>query len=465
MPSLHSLSRPILLSLFFNILPRALAFSFSYTAPTQCGPLTVSWTGGIAPYYLLITPLFNVPLNLSIPSSAYSNGKGSYTTNLALANPEQFLLTMSDATGTGTGGTSGVLTVADPVNGATCDTTAPSLPFNFVTPTSLQQCRQYTINGYSSAIQPITVVGLIPLGSTFLLYPPVGSTSFNWTADVKSGTSIVLSLFDAQGRTGGATDLLTVGSSNDATCIDSSSPASTITSNPSSTGSSPSATDSNSSGDSNTGAIIGGSVAAAIVSLAIVGLLILFFMRKRRNKNDTPHISTQFGGKRQSLEPHMESGVLHEPSAVDNYEPVPFMLPPSSASGRTSDYGQYPPGSAHGDTEASGSVAGGGVAAVGSAGYNKRTEAYRGSRRSTENTPTRFIIHSDAGEVPDAQEDEEPETVELPPQYASINGKVVRSPTYREPGAGASSSRAEDSFAHVPGEEEHPLLPMASRHS
>lgn len=38
-------------------LPSVLGFSFSYSAPTQCGALTLTWTGGTAPFSVLITPV------------------------------------------------------------------------------------------------------------------------------------------------------------------------------------------------------------------------------------------------------------------------------------------------------------------------------------------------------------------------------------------------------------------------
>lgn len=69
---------------------------------------------------------------------------------------------------------------------------------------------------------------------------------------------------------------------------------------------------------------------------------------------------------------------------------------------------------------------------------SKFSEAFSG-RTNTPNTPARFVLHTDAGELPATNEDE---VVELPPQYGSFGGKVNRSPTYREgqTSSGATSS-------------------------
>jgi hypothetical protein len=48
---------------------------------------------------------------------------------------------MSDANGFGTGGTTDLITVGGPVDGNTCNTTDPGVPFTFEFTAILQQCR------------------------------------------------------------------------------------------------------------------------------------------------------------------------------------------------------------------------------------------------------------------------------------------------------------------------------------
>lgn len=163
-------------------------------------------------------------------------------------------------------------------------------------------------------------------------------------------------------------------------------------------------------------------------------------MRRRRKSKDTPHISIHFGKKRVG-DPHVDPEPHdHEPSSAtndgSNYMPIPFILPAPGIGSRTphaSDNGHHTVGGDSSSNTELQDMAGGSSTA--DAAYNKRREAYS-SRGPEENTPARFVLHSDGGAITDAapEDEEEEETVELPPQYTSINGKVVRSPTYRERG-------------------------------
>ncbi|KAG8902747.1 hypothetical protein FRB99_004172 [Tulasnella sp. 403] len=464
-PQWRSLS---LLALFpFAVSP----FSFSYSAPTQCGDLTIKWQGGTPPFSLTIVPpanwaartyikAFNVPRNVSIPPTAYSNGQGSFTATLPLPSQKQFLLTMSDASGFGTGGLSDLLTVGDPVNNASCDLTEPSLAFNFQLNTALQQCRPYTISNYNGSTAPVTIYGMIPLGSVFQLNPTGNVPQYTWTADAKAGTRIIWAMFDAAGRTGGSSDVTIVGSSDDTSCITSDSPASTASTQtqtsasvPSSATASPSSGADTGSASSSKGGIIGGAVAGGIVVAVVIGTLLWFLIRRSRDKkHQKGHVSTQFHKRRSRIDPELdplphEGGVLE---AGHNYEPEPYMLPASADhTPDPTEGGDYRPGGASaGWTEGSTvSTLQPGAArrnpAASSHPSSKFSEAYSG--RSQPNTPARFVLHTDAGELPEAAAEEE-EVVELPPQYNSITGASIgRSPTYRErsanaPVAGSSST-------------------------
>ncbi|KAG8678458.1 hypothetical protein FRC09_019823, partial [Ceratobasidium sp. 395] len=136
------------------------AFSFVFTAPVQCGNLTVTWSGGTAPYSLLITPLFSTPQNISIPNSAYNGTYGSFTTALRVTGTQsqrRFLLTMSDATGMGAGGTSGLLTAGVDGGSQSCNLTDPGTDFTYELNGALRQCQPYRWEGYSGAVQPVTI--------------------------------------------------------------------------------------------------------------------------------------------------------------------------------------------------------------------------------------------------------------------------------------------------------------------
>jgi len=95
--------------------------------------------GGQPPFRLVILsvgPLFSHPIyisqsiiqpqqrlrNISIPSSAFQDNAGSFTTQLTAAKDERILLSMSDATGETAGGITEFLTVGPSANGNQCDT-------------------------------------------------------------------------------------------------------------------------------------------------------------------------------------------------------------------------------------------------------------------------------------------------------------------------------------------------------
>jgi len=85
----------------------------------------------------VFSPLADIP----VPSSAFSDGQGSYTIpQLPLEEGTEFLLSMSDATGFGSGEMTTLLTVGAPVANNTCDTRL-SQDFYFDTPAVPTQCR------------------------------------------------------------------------------------------------------------------------------------------------------------------------------------------------------------------------------------------------------------------------------------------------------------------------------------
>ncbi|KAJ3842578.1 hypothetical protein F5878DRAFT_697780 [Lentinula raphanica] len=237
------------------------AFSFSATPAVidSCGNVTLTWTGGSPPFYLLAIPIFGTPRNISIPDSAYQNDI-----------PRQ---------GFGSGGDTQILQMGD-ASSESCNTTDPGSAFTFQLNAALQQCREFTFEAYTAAIQPVTIlVGVIPGGDSFTLSPPNGSTSYEWTADIWNGTTIVFMMVDAEGRQGGTSDTLTVGTSDNSSCINASSPVATTS--PIASSANSTSTDSGSS--TSVGAIVGGAVGGS-VTLAAGMLFALCCIRRRRGK-------------------------------------------------------------------------------------------------------------------------------------------------------------------------------------
>ncbi|KAG6381116.1 hypothetical protein JVT61DRAFT_5514 [Boletus reticuloceps] len=306
------------LALYFSV-----ALSFSVTVgspPTQCGSLNVTWTGGRAPFEIVLIPVYNIPRNISVPSTAFSNNQGSYQISpIPFTRGKQFFLTMSDATGFGTGGISELLTVGEPVNGASCNTTNPTLAYSFSLPSSLQQCSSYIFNGYDGAVLPVTITvcliehsgssvtytsfasrGSVPGGDVFFLHPPSTGTSFTWLADVAAGTTIVFSMTDAHGISGGSSDTQLVSLSDDASCLNPTSPSSTITTIPSSThvGSSTSSPSQPSTSSGVSKGTIAGAVFGAILAATAVVALAVFCLKRQRHGRSPYGFATSRNSRR-----------------------------------------------------------------------------------------------------------------------------------------------------------------------
>lgn len=164
----------------------AISFTFTYSPPTSCDNLNISWSGRsfiallvsfqhvhlflwfrgqrpvLATYHSCKRPyiwlsysqapadlhfnlsqFFYVPQNISIPDSAYdeSTGSGSFLLQLELPPGRKFLLTMSDSQGFESGGTSDILTVGSSISNDNCNLTEPIPDFLFQANSALQQCR------------------------------------------------------------------------------------------------------------------------------------------------------------------------------------------------------------------------------------------------------------------------------------------------------------------------------------
>ncbi|TFK56983.1 hypothetical protein OE88DRAFT_1650518 [Heliocybe sulcata] len=446
----------------------AQAFSFSFGTPTQCDDLSLSWTGGTAPFELTLIPVFGTPRNISIPSSAFSNGRGSYKTQVPFTSNHKLVIAMSDATGFGSGGVSDLVNVGQSVGNVNCNTTDPGVDFDYQLNTALQQCRPYTFSEYTGAVQPITIAGIIPGGNVFYVQPPSGPTSFDWTADVAAGTSVIWAVTDARGRQGGTSDVQSVGITNDASCLLANAPSST--SNPpsatssiaststlntgsgsSSTAPAASATTSPSSDPTNSvsTAAIAGTVIGGLVAVAAVVTLLLFCLKNRRSRWPYAHRdSHRLDSVDLTQEPiayqvspypytpntaHMpQSSAYSEADFMDAQgrgpvyplPPLPSEPPPFDPYGTPQPQTPHTPGTSFGERPRRQSRQSAGSSAAG-----RRKAAMAGV--TSYQAPSRFILHNDMEEImPD-----ENGVVELPPQYSEA----------RKPIPGLSAQNSEQS--------------------
>jgi len=137
--------------------------------------------------------------------------------------------------------------------------------------------------------------GIVPRGTAVVLNLPLVSKSFDWNTNVAQGTSMIFLMMDAAGRSGGSSDIKTVGASDDSGCLNNLSPSSTpavptssgistpvaSTTSETSTLSSPTSSSAPKKGTP-IGVIVGG-VIGALIFLAIAITLALFFLPKKRD--------------------------------------------------------------------------------------------------------------------------------------------------------------------------------------
>ncbi|KAF9010772.1 hypothetical protein BDQ17DRAFT_1346915 [Cyathus striatus] len=419
---------------FFLLTTLCDAFSFQVSNPTQCDDLTVSWQGGQPPFQLDIIPPGGTIRNISIPSGAFQQNQGMFSTLLELPSAQTVFFAMSDATGVTAGGMSRIMTVGRSISGNSCNTTDPGVDFVFSADNGVGQCQPYEFTRYSGAIQPISILVWIPAPQedSFYLSPPTDD-SFTWIANATAGSSIMFSMTDSKGRIGGTSSIFIVKGSDDASCLttSSSSVASSGTIAPSQTPS-PSQSSSPGARSSNIGTIVGGSV-GGVAGIALVALLVYmcFFRRKRQRVSRNIDLTYDPSG---SPVPEQDT-FLHS----GQYSATPFLsdtprqsMPLSADGSSTMRYSGGPVSYARqslanpGDSDPSSEK-----------NSRGRLTVSNGPTSPVESTSTsRVIVHTDITES---------EPIELPPQYSDSRAPIPEILSYGQnpsPGSTSSNSRA-----------------------
>ena len=432
-------------------LPLSVAFSFTVSTLSECDDFTLEWTGGTGPYSLLISPPFGTQRIINIPTSAFNNGRGSFTMQLPFAKDQQMVLTMSDSTAFGAGGTSQVLSVGES-RGGSCNTTDPGVDFPFQLNFALQQCRPFTFEGYGSAVQPVTVSVVVPGGKVLSIPVPRGDLQFSWPAAIPAGTNAMFMMSDARGGLGGVSDIIKVGASDERGCLNENAlsstfvPSSSTSTQPSASSAAPAESQTGSSAPAVSAAASSGVPISAIAStvigsllfLAVIVTLGLFFLKnwqKKQNKakemnNSNPfdHGSNPYGSRSGgSLGPssaHLQNPFSDSsanvamgpyPSSDDPFQSRPYYPPsPRTPSSHATDPFNpsgppvLPPLSnvdePTSSTDRSTSLR------TTSTGQQKAAMAGVSSYK-----PTRFVVHEDAEDAIPPNADG---VVELPPMYS-----------------------------------------------
>uniref|UniRef100_A0A8H7XK19 Uncharacterized protein n=1 Tax=Psilocybe cubensis TaxID=181762 RepID=A0A8H7XK19_PSICU len=171
---------------------------------------------------------------------------------------------------------------------------------------SLYESRSYPFTQYPDAIQPVTIIGFIPQGSSLIFNPPEGP-SFSWNpVNLTEGTSIVFYMTDSQGRNGGTGPVDAVARSDDQSCLETAS----SSGNPLHSGA-PGATS-----NSHTPLVAG--VVAVVATLILVLTFSFFYIRRRRNQRPTVKM-----GPRKPIDPPVYEHARSPALEGDSYLMVP----------------------------------------------------------------------------------------------------------------------------------------------
>jgi hypothetical protein len=288
-------------------------------------------------------------------------------------------------------------------------------------------CVDHTVFPY--VISQFITQGIIPGGEAIVMSPPEGPTSYDWTANVYNGTSIMFLMFDSQGRNGGSSDVRTVSTSDDTSCINNDS--AHTTAQPTSTGTAPTSTSSSDSTGTPIGAIAG-TVIGGLIFLAVVVTLSLFFLKKRNEKKNGWSGSGpwSFGGKRQSrmhsvVDLTDTSGSFYPPpaTAVTPSTGYPYSTHRSNGSDPFRDEdGPHHESSLSGVDQSASEVSPftqrQSVHSTTTSAAQRKAAMAGVSRYGT----SRFVVHTDLEDVEPPMNDNG--VVELPPQYSERRGQA-----------------------------------------
>lgn len=446
-------SRLFAIALHVLVLQVAQAFNFTFlTIPAQCEELSIQISGGVPPYRLLIVPigqLLTPPEIRTIIDRNITGTTDSFIFNYPAAS--RFVAMMSDATGIGTGGTSAIVAVGGTGTKSDCLQPSASAPqfYLYIDPSPPVQCGQTNISwgpGPGGApVGQVSIYNIVIGGQSSAFNITSGTTEINWTTNIRTNTTIMFVAGDSRGPgTGGSSELLTVGPGS-SSCIDAASPSSTQQPPAgginTAGGSTPTSTPSSGGGSGNTGAIIGG-VIGGVAGIVIILLVALFFYRRHRH-----HKNTGTRPMKPDLIDPSEDRQHTSEERPGLYEPEPFIMPPPEVDLETSSrHSLYTAndGAAPRPSNA-GTIPGGHARAPSRLSVTTTSElgavppSSQGTRKTgmppTSFRPVNFIQHDDAGEV--APDNQEPETIELPPAYTDFRTKTAEA---SGSGAGASGS-------------------------
>jgi len=179
--------------------------------------------------------------------------------------------------------------------------------------------------------------------------PAPGQLSYEWTVNAARGTSMIFFMTDSQGHQGGSSDLRSVGASDDTSCLDKTSPSTTIdapgSTQTTQTGVQPSPPSASLPPSPISAASIAGAIIGSVLFLAVAITLALFFLKRMPNKGSKtsipPRVDLTDGDTGSHLHHHGSASSFSYPlpnrrmdsgSYPGHFSPSDFKYPASEAS-------------------------------------------------------------------------------------------------------------------------------------
>ncbi|EED85695.1 predicted protein [Postia placenta Mad-698-R] len=233
--------------------------------------------------------------------------------------------------------------------------------------------------------------------------------SFDWPPSVRIGTTVILVGSDNSGAGTGGSGLYIVSQGSSQSCLNASSPASTPGSPAG--GTYPTSTSgAGFNGHTNVGAIVGG-VIGGVGGAVVLAVLLLLFLRQRKRASQTPKERPVDLLNDASEHDHDDGGL------PQYYEPEPYVMPEPTVVSTAEGSSQA--GSERRQTLLSmPSVLRPGT--PNSLGIRSGTTGSRKSPAPPTLRAVSIVQHEDAGPLEPADQEEEPETMKLPPAYTNL---------------------------------------------
>ncbi|TIA93580.1 hypothetical protein E3P99_00073 [Wallemia hederae] len=433
------LSLLVLLSLF----SLSHSFSFNVTQVKECDTFEIQWSGANPPANFVAIPNGNPPDESNpdrvlVAQDVGNDADGSFRyTTWPMAEGVNFTVTMGDADGFGTGGTSDILFTGEGAGGHCFQSGYIAFSFYAQPETGWDSCQSislHTIN--KTGDTPFDYYAISPNSKPVLIDRLTDNNAVaNYEFTQPVGTQVVIFAASEgnslQYSSGGSSQIQTLGEGSDTSCVKQLEASPTDRSAPSSTGGSGGSGSDNDSDDLSAGAKAGAAVGSIIGAAALIAAIVAFVLLKKK-KNEDRHEHAQkvkhgggYGGDVDegldgSYTPYIMTGAQNHRHSDSRYSSVPTDANQLTASDDNHHtYGGIPPSPSSG-----GLLLGAGATNASHSQSHHSNTADSKSRHAyhvsnSTNTKEQPTYHVDAGPyvANNGHNDDEEALQDVPPAY------------------------------------------------